>query len=385
MYHHARNILLAITPVLSACGFASALHAQPKDDLLTPAQWQQIDTSVDRALLWLASQQQRNGSFPTLTQGQPGVTSLCVMAFVAHGHLPGEGPYGTQIQKALDFIAGCQKPNGLLALVGPAGRKISRNVPHVIGSTASYNHALSALLLSEVFAMGGGDLEKNQAVIEHAVQATLEMQRWSKRRKEDQGGWRYVDFNDPFDSDLSVTGWHLMFLRSAKNAGFEVPQEPINAAVAYVRRCFQPHFNTFTIMASPRDRRSRGMAGAGILAMAHSGLHDSREARAAGDWLLREGFANYNETRNYAGGNWNDDRYHYSVFCASQAMYQLGGENWQKFFPPTVKVILQNQDPSGSWDADRHSSDRKFGNAYTTALMVLSLGAPNQLLPIFQR
>ena len=40
------------------------------------------------------------------------------------------------------------------------------------------------------------------------------------------------------DSDLSVTGWHLMFLRSARNAGFDVPDRAIADAVAYIRRTF---------------------------------------------------------------------------------------------------------------------------------------------------
>ncbi len=388
MRHFITSRILQLSTVLFVCIFANTLFAQTTDKLLTPAEWDRVDQSVERALLWLASEQQRNGSFKTLMQGQPGVTSLCVMAFVAHGHLPGEGPYGAQLERAVDFIVRCQKPSGLLALVGPPGSKISRNVSHEIGSTAVYNHALSALLLSEVFAMGGGDLEKNQEVIEKALQATFVMQRWPKRRKEDEGGWRYIDgFNDngSYDSDLSVTGWHLMFMRSAKNAGFEVPKEPIEAAVGYVRRCFQPRYNTFTIMASPEDRRSRGMAGAGILALAHAGLHDSKEARTAGDWLLREGFANYNESRQYSAGGWVDDRYHYGVFCACQAMYQLGGDYWQKFYPPTARVILDSQNAEGSWDADSHRYDAKFGNAYTTALMVMTLGSPNQLLPIFQR
>ncbi len=388
MPHPTPNQFLQLTAVLLACVFATPLHAQTKADLLTPTQWQQIDTSVERALQWLATQQQRDGSFLTLSQGQPGVTSLCVMAFAAHGHLPGEGPYGAQLQKAIDFIVSCQKPSGLLALVGPGGQRITRNVSHSIGSAATYNHAFSALLLSEVFAMGSGDLQQNQAVIERAVQATLDMQRWPKRRKTDEGGWRYVDRFDEdglHDSDLSVTGWHLMFLRSAKNAGFEVPKETIDNAISYVHRCFQPKYQTFLMFAGPEDSRSRGMAGAGILALAHAGHHDSKEARLAGDWLLKEGFANYNESRHYNSDSWTDDRYHYGVFCASQAMYQLGGEHWAQFFPPTVKVILQNQSQRGYWAADVHYSDGKFGNAYTTALMVLTLGAPNQLLPIFQR
>lgn len=377
-----------VTYAMLVCG-AVATYAQPSDgDLLTPLQWQEVDQSTEQALQWLASTQQRNGSFPTLPQGQPAVTSLCVMAFVSHGHMPGEGPYGEQLEKALQFIVSCQKQNGLLAFIGPRGAKLSRNVTHEVGSTATYNHAMSALLLSEVFAMGGGDLEANQEAIEKALQATLEMQSWAKRRREDEGGWRYVNVfngNGQFDSDLSVTGWHLMFLRSAKNAGFDVPQGAVDDAVGYVRRCFQSNYETFMMFASSDDRRSRGMAGAGILAMAHAGLHDSKEARVAGDWLLRQGFANYNESRRYRNQGWTDDRYHYGVFCACQAMYQLGGDYWRDFYPPTVRVILENQATNGSWAADSHQYDGKYGTSYTTALMTMTLGAPNQLIPIFQR
>ena len=43
------------------------------------------------------------------------------------------------------------------------------------------------------------------------------------------------------------------------------------------------------------------------------------------------------------------------------------------------------QNPDGSWDAESHTDDRMYGNAYTTALVLMTLGAPNQLLPIFQR
>ncbi len=386
MRRFTTDSILALAAVIIACGFANPLRAQPPDDVLTSAEWQRVDLSVERALLWLASRQQRDGSFQTLSQGQPGVTSLCVMAFVAHGHMPGEGPYGGQLQQALNFIVSCQRANGLLALVGPPGSEISRNISHERGSTSAYNHALSAILLSEVFAMGGGDLEKSQTAIEKALQATLEMQRWPKRRQEDKGGWRYVDpfAEEIFDADLSITGWQLMFLRSAKNAGFEVPKRSVDDAVAYVRRCFQPRLQTFTLFADPGDQRSRGMAGAGILALSHAGLHNSREARLAGDWLLKEGFENYNECRPYSNRGWVDDRYHYSVFCASQAMYQLGGDHWRQFYPAAVTVILDNQNKNGSWEVEAHH-DAKFGNAYTTALMTLTLGASNQLLPIFQR
>jgi hypothetical protein len=66
-------------------------------------------------------------------------------------------------------------------------------------------------------------------------------------------------------------------------------------------------------------------------------------------------------------------------------MYQLGGRFWREFFPRVVPILLVNQRPDGSWPAESHFHDAQFGNAYTTALVVLTLGAPNQLLPIYQR
>ena len=100
---------------------------------------------------------------------------------------------------------------------------------------------------------------------------------------------------------------------------------------------------------------------------------------------LANDFQEYNRYIEFGRPNHPDDRYHYGVFNCTQAMYQLGGKYWQQFYPPTVKVLLDNQQPRGSWPAESRTGDRKYGNAYTTALVVLSLGAPNQLLPVFQR
>jgi len=352
-------------------------------DVLTADEWRRVDRAVERGLAWLAAQQRRDGSFPTIPNGQPGVTSLCTMAFVAHGNVPGEGRYGGNLERATDYVISCQKENGLIALVGPNGSVLDRTVPNrEVGICAAYNHAISSLLVSEIYGMSDARRAKRiEAAIHRALRVSLAMQRWHKDRPADRGGWRYIDKVEDFDSDLSITGWELMFVRSARNAGFDVSKEPIDEAVAYVRRCYAPEFGTFEYVTGGGDDRSRPMAGAGILALAHAGFHHSREAQQSGRWLLENGFSEYNVCR----PQWVHDRYHYGLFNACQAMYQLGGDYWAAFFPPTVRTLLANQQPDGSWPADSHWHDSQFGNAYATALVVLTLGAPNQLLPIFQR
>jgi hypothetical protein len=371
--------------VLSATGLpAQELRTADNDlstDVLSPAEWARVDSGVNRALSWLATQQQQDGSFPTLSNGQPGVTSLCVLAFMAHGHNPGEGEYGRQLERAMQFIMSCQKENGLVALHGPNGPRISRNLEYWTGVTTAYNHAIGSLTLSEIYGMGGSQrTERLQDAIEGSIATTLEMQRWPKDNPKDKGGWRYVQDFDDKDADLSITGWNLMFLRSARNAGFDVPKSAIDEAVGYIRRTFDDNQSVFIYTTASGDSRSRAMAGAGILALAHAGMHNSPEARRSGDWLLQHPFNEYNGNNGISL-----DRYHYSLFNSCQAMYQLGGAYWEKFYPPTVAALLAAQLGDGSWEAERFHRDRQFGNSYTTALVVLSLGAANQFLPVFQR
>ena len=363
-------------------GAAAALQAQ---------EWASLDDGVQRALQWLSKNQQRDGSFPTLPQGQPGVTSLCALAFLAHGHQPGQGEYGQLMQSAVDFVLSCQQQNGLLARYAPQGKRIARDVDHEMGTTAVYNHAIGSLLLGEVYGMAGPEqAARIQPVIEKSVQVTLAMQRWSKQRGVDKGGWRYLHhfpINGPVyrDSDLTVTGWQLMFLRSAKNAGFDVPEQAVVDAIRYVKACANPANGDFNYTAGERDKPSRGASGAAILALAHAGYHNSPEALRAGDWILKYPFDLYNTPQRFPRSSYQKDRYHYSVFECSYAMYQLGGKYWDEFFPRTVRTLLANQSPNGSWAAERYQHDSNFGESYTTALVLLTLGTPNQLLPVFQR
>jgi hypothetical protein len=121
-----------------------------------------------------------------------------------------------------------------------------------------------------------------------------------------------------------------------------------------------------------------------VLALAHAGFHHSREAQQSGEWVLEHNFNEYNAILS-TNQPMPTDRSHYALLNCTQAMYQLGGRYWQEFFPPTVRTLLANQQPDGSWPIDSQWHDSQFGNAYTTALVVISLGAPNQLLPVFQR
>ncbi len=363
-------------------------RAAPNVNVLDAATWKQVDTSVQRGLAWLISQQKADGSFETIEVGQPGVTAFCLMAFLAQGESPVDGQYQQQLSKAIDYIAAQQQPNGLIATSAPHGVPIPRELNrHLMGQTAVYNHAISALALTEAY----GQCDPNQAkklmpVIEKAIATTLEMQRWGGKRKHDVGGWRYLDVRHVGeDSDLSLTGWQLMFLRSARNAGFDPPEESIIAAVSYVENCFfnQQNRRVHGYLVNRPTACTRAMAGAGVLALAHAGKHDSKEALSSGDWILKHDFSDYNNDTPPYGCKWLRDRYHYGAVLCTQAMFQLGGKYWDQFFPTLVDELLAHQNADGSWPPERRENN--YGNCYSTSLSILSLSVPNQMLPIFQR
>ena len=380
--HKRGRVVLACAAAALVLVCVASLDAQRASptvdaaDVLAPEQWEQVDRSVDRALAWLAGQQRADGAFPTYQTGQPGVTALCVLAFLSRGHLPGRGPYGRQLDRAIDFVLSTQRDDGLFSHVKPPRAYATCNAAH----TGLYNHAIAGLVLGEVYGMTTGQQHQRiRTAIIKAVAFSRQHQITRKRHSIDKGGWRYLGVLGPWDADLSVTVWHVMFMRSARNAGFEIDPQYIDDALGYVKRCYDPRRRGFMYALSANGRRiSRGTTGAGILSLSLAGEHDSPSAKQAGQWLLGQPFDRYNVSTIHG------DRYHYSAYYCSQAMFQLGGEYWAGFYPPLAHALVNHQDADGSWQREV-GVDGQFGNAYTTALMVLALTPPYQLLPIYQR
>ena len=339
---------------------------------VSEAEWARIEKSIDRALEWLANQQASDGSFPTTRDGQPAITSFCVMAFLSRGHLPGEGRYGEHLQRAIDYVLSCQNRNGMLSLTSTP-------------DTACYNHAISGLMLSEVCGMTRPEqTARIRSAVERMIEFSFEQQNRPKPHPEDKGGWRY--HARPNDnsvlSDLSMTSWQLMFMRSARNAGFKIDAAPINAALDYVKSLYYPPGRTFGYAFRYRgpDYTTRAMTGAGILSLSLAGEHNTRMARDAADWVLAHPFDRY-------GDQYNDnDVYHYSAYYCCHAMFQVGGRHWREFYPPFANTLVANQQRNGSWPRDRiNPQHARLGEIYTTSLAVMALCVPGQLLPIYQR
>jgi len=99
---------------------------------LTPASRQ----AVQLGLAYLAENQAEDGSFGgTRFPKHVGITGLACMAFMADGHMPGRGVYGTHVQRGLDFILNHSSESGLIAADTSHG--------------PMYGHGYAALFLGE--------------------------------------------------------------------------------------------------------------------------------------------------------------------------------------------------------------------------------------------
>jgi hypothetical protein len=328
--------------------------AHGADDAVPP----KIRDSVDKALAWLSDHQRPDGTFPQgASAGTTAVPSLVTMAFLARGHVPDHGPYAQTLNRSIDYVLDSQQEDGLLSRAHG-------------GNYVMYEHGIATVMLTEVYGMVddarrarvGKALAKSARII-------LEAQKAQKSGAQYLGGWRY-QVNSP-DSDISVSGWQLMALRGVANCGAAVPRQALEAGREYIRRSAVP---TGGFGYQPGGGPNQARTGTGILALELLGEHNSREALAGGDYLLK---------------SWPEEPasmefYYYAVYYCSQALNQLGGKYYDTLYPRLRDGLLAQQNADGAFGGGS-GQEQDAGPAYRTAMACLALCVPYRYLPLYQK
>jgi len=342
-----------------------------------PFQKDAVDKALERAVRFLLSHQGTDGSIIDRPyRGKPrnrvesrsvAMTSLAVMAIASLGHeITDPTPQGKALRAALEFILqkGAEKRDG-----GDTeyfgGRDGSR----------MYGHGITTLMLGEMLGMGVDDAQ-DRRIREHLEKAIRLILRSQKVKKDGrhQGGWRYTPQSR--DSDLSVTVWQVMALRSARNAGLEIPSSAVEEAAAYIRGCYgkRGRAGAGPFAYQPGGRAEYSTASAGLLSLQVCGFYDDPTVKGAADWLLRLD----------PGAMWRRSWFFYGTYYYAQGMYQRGGKYAEKARRGVREVLLKNQGKDGSWLAAQ-GQERSAGKIYGTSLGILSLSVKYHYLPIYQR
>ncbi|MHC4947508.1 MAG: prenyltransferase/squalene oxidase repeat-containing protein, partial [Planctomycetota bacterium] len=138
----------------------------PAANEMTP----ELVQAVERGFVYLESQQNSDGSFGRGRYSRHvGITALCAIAYMSDGNLPGRGPYGEQVARALEFVLDHATETGLLAAETSHG--------------PMYGHGFATLFLGEIYGMNPDD-KRVRDVLVKAVELIVGTQN-------DEGGWRY--------------------------------------------------------------------------------------------------------------------------------------------------------------------------------------------------
>lgn len=345
-------------------GDVSGNDAPVEDALYVP---DDTDRAVGEAVDYLVELQRDDGSIHDRGHAIA-MTSLAIMAMASVGVTPESSTArGRALSEALDFVLDDRNQDDQ----GYFGNR---------DGSRMYGHGITTLMLTELLGMGVS-IEQNRRIhasLEKALRLILAAQAVSKR-PEYVGGWRYTPTSK--DSDLSVSVWQLMALRSARNDGLDVPGEAIDTALEFLRNSYtspidrdgSPRAKVAGFSYTPGTRSpSFTMTSAGLLAMQVCGRYESPLVSGAADWLIR------NPPRSH------ERFFFYGVYYYAQGMHQVGGRYASTASRLVPALLLDGQRSDGSW-VGRSSDEQRYGNVYATALAILSLSVRYHYLPIYQR
>ena len=341
--------------------FLSALQFAVVSNVACGATVEAIDEATKKGVAFLLGEQDARGAIREHGSYDTAMTALSCLAMAAVGHLPSDRtPQGVAMRRGVDFLLTPDRQDH----EGYFGAK---------DNSRMYGHGITTLFLSEMLGMGA-DAKQDAAIraaCTRAISLILRSQAVAKSEGH-KGGWRYTPLAT--DSDLSVSIWQLMALRSAKNAGLDIPKEGIDDAVAYIRRCFKsstkggaPVGFGYTYTTAP----AWSTATEGLLAMQVCGHYEAPEVIATADWLLKN-------PPKVKGNSW----FYYGTYYYAQGMYQRGDAHAAEAAERVAEVLLPMQDADGSWKPSAGSESNRI---YRTAMALLSLSVKYHYLPIYQR
>lgn len=350
----ASSLMLALVvcrlTVVRAADPAPAKPADiPKDDVTVDDRTEAV---IKGALKWLAAKQQPNGSWTTGRGNEHPVamTGYTLMAFMSAGHLPGEGEYGKNVTRGMNYLLSCVRADGYITNGGESNM---------------YNHGIAAIALAELY--GQTKDPKLKQKLDLVIKLIVNCQN-------QQGGWRYRPAI--VDGDISVTVLQLVASRAALNSGIEVPQSTIDKGVGFVKSCYDRRSGGFTYQ--PRGNPP-GFArtAAAIYSLQVCGRYDDAEVKTGADYLLNRPLT--------PTGEW----FTYGNFYAAPAMYMIGGQTWQTWYGKLKKTLLddagRNFKKEGEMNYWEPFDGQGVGPVYATAVYTTILAMPYHYIPLYQR
>jgi hypothetical protein len=358
----------------------------------------ETEQAVNLALAWLARHQSADGRWDSRdfddscghcngssrVKSDVALTGLAVLCFLGadHTHVK-DGPYKDTVARALRWLLERQ----------------SEGTGDLRSGETMYSHGIAVIALAEALGMTR-DLALGEPV-ERAARFIIE----SRDTSDGSGGWRYTPGQA---GDTSVLGWQVMALSSARRAGLDLPQDPFDAAAAFLETV-TPRGRTGGNNArsqrglyayQPGQRPSPSMTAEGLFCQQLLGRdRDHPETAAAVEYILQTPPSW--EPRSGRGSSGAGGAPTYYWYYATLALFQHQGPAWDTWNESLKRELLAHQRRdglgdnganaatpadatgiAGSWDpVDKYS--RVGGRIYQTAVCTLCLEVYYRYLPMY--
>ena len=300
---------------------------------------EEVQQALIKALDWIASKQQKDGSW---TGYKTGYTGLSLMAFIGAKCVPKD--YSANIKPAVQYLKSVYKPSSKY----PDGSKDAAYYGGQLGTDAMYEHAIATLGLIEALVdLNDPSLEP---IAQDAINLIIRSQNTDHKPEtlggpftpasQNYGGWRYNPNSN--SSDLSVSGWQILALKAAVNAGFVVPDYVFPAAAGFVRSLQGKSDGSFRYDSPGDSGDSCARAGMGALSLQLSGFPQDPAVPPALRFM-----------QDYAP-RWNIEQpgggyAFYYWYYGTRAMFLSGGDDWRIWKDWMCRFLVDHQDQDGTW------------------------------------
>ncbi len=354
-----RSIQFQIAAILATAIAVGSFSAAAARGAGPEARDPKVQKTVSRGLEWLADRQNKQRGFWASEESRypTSMTALAANALAMEGSTTTQGKYQLNIRRAVDYLVGRSRSNGLIG-------------DPLVDDRYTYGHGFAMLFLSQV--LGEEEDEDRRKDLVRVLTKAVE---FAGKAQTEDGGWGYVSAKDGngFDEG-STTITQVQGLRGCRNAGIPVPKEVIDKAIKYIHKCM-PNKDGAVQYSSKGGGPRPAITAAAIACLFNAGDYDDEYVPK----MLKYAEENLDNINNQGFGHW-----HYAHYYYSQVMYREGGKKWEtyrdKIYPRIISEATVDPKNNGLYWNQGY-----VGPIFTTAVNLTILQLENNSLPIYQR
>lgn len=326
---------------------------------------QESEEAVRRALAWLARQQRADGSWSmrgpytkpaTGDELAPAATAMALIAFQGNGNTHKRGQYQKQVDDGINWLIAHQADTGQFVVSEEHDQ--------------FYTQGLCTIAVCELYGMSGDSWLREPAM--RAVDFCVKTQAYT-------GGWRYgMSDGRSLQADLSVTGWIVMGLQSARMAGLNVPADTLEKVGRYLDENSEGLNGSYYAYVSG-DSFTPSMTAEGLLCRQYLGWQreDDRLQTGVQYLVAAENLPTWDRAK----------RNVYAWYYATQVTHHMEGKAWTTWNGAMRDLLVKHQESrgkeAGSWDPEGDRWGSSGGRLFVTCLSVYILEVYYRHLPLY--